>query len=274
MKQPSASYKGRLVPQFVCTEFLSERRMIPSGDRIAILASYAADNRITLSLDELIKQLLELDYDILLVRATDDHRPLEWPRATRDVVAIGKPNIGYDFGSWAVAMDRFPQLTSRRFVLLVNDSLVGPFSSIGPLVCGFESAETDVWGLTGTTQFIPHLQSYFLGFRDGVLADPAIAKFWTRLPLEASKMAMVERYELGLTRLLFGEAFSTKAEFEPELVAQQGQNPTVHGWNRLIELGFPFVKRTIVTDPSLIFDGNQVSARVKEIYGVRIEEWL
>ncbi len=275
MSRSPVSRRGRLRPSAVPVAFEGPLREVPPSDRVAFVASYSADATVTRSLDRLIGELKACGYPVILVRASDDEAPLDWPGDDRDdVVVIRKPNLGYDFGSWAVGMAWFPHLLSRDYVLLVNDSLVGPFAPLAPIIEDFESSICDVWGVTGTTQFIPHLQSYFLGFKNASLADPALRAFWRSLPVETDKLAMVDSYELGLTRLLFAEAFVSTAMFQPERVVAQGQNPTINGWRRLIDLGFPFVKRAIVTDSGVALNGSAVEMTMRDRFGESLHDWL
>jgi lipopolysaccharide biosynthesis protein len=248
---------------------------LAEGDRVAFVASYAPTARVSRSLNQLIIRLRELDYDVVLVRASGDDRPLVWPEPHReDFVVLRKPNLGYDFGSWAIGMDRYPMLLSRPFVLLVNDSLAGPFENIDAVIGGFESDTCDVWGATRSKQFMPHLQSYLLGFKNGILLDRAIKTFWNNLPLETEKMRIVEAYEMAFARLLFSEGFVTSAFVEPEQLISGEQNPTIDGWRRLLDLGFPFVKRTIITNPSLVPDGEAIAATVHAKFDTDLADWL
>ena len=274
MPQP-VSRRGRLIPGNVPVQIHQAPEISSNGDRLALIASYSPNGRVTRSLETLIAALQHADYEVVLVRASEWNGPLDWPSgAAPRVPIIVKPNLGYDFGSWAVGMAHYRELLSRKYVILVNDSLVGPFASLAPLIENFEASACDVWGVTQTTQFIAHLQSYFLGFKNGSLADPAIRHFWNSLPVENDKLTMVHKYELGLARLLFAEAFVTGAMFAPELVAQHGQNPTLVGWHRLLDLGFPFVKRTLLTDPSVALDGRAVPATLRERFGINVRDWL
>ncbi|WP_281534059.1 rhamnan synthesis F family protein [Cryobacterium breve] len=100
-----------------------------------------------------------------------------------------------------------------------------------------------MWGATNTTQFFAHIQSFFVGYRSGILSDPALRQFWSELEIETDKRMIIQRYELGLSQLLFAEGLTTSACFESERTVMAGQNPTMHGWKNLIQCGFPFVKR-------------------------------
>lgn len=248
---------------------------LPDGERLALLASWGEDRRVSRSVVELIRALRRRGYPVVMIRASEDSADLAWPTSeARPDMIIRKPNIGYDFGSWAVGMEKVDAELDRRHVLLVNDSLAGPFGPIDDLLDHFELGETDAWAATRTTQFIPHLQSFFLGFSGGVLATPQLRRFWRRLPLEDDKLAIVDRYELGLTRLLFSEAFTSSAAIEPERVVREGDNPMIHGWRRVLDAGFPFVKREILVRPEVATEGNLVAETIKQRYGEDPHAWI
>ncbi|MGA1835555.1 rhamnan synthesis F family protein [Herbiconiux sp. 11R-BC] len=257
------------------TTIESDRTTLPKTDRVAVVASFGTGPQVSLSLSWMVARLEEAGYSVVVVRASDDDTPLDWSRGpANQAIVVRKPNIGYDFGSWATALELFPQIRSLPYVIITNDSLVGPFTSLGPMVADFESSFYDVWGGTFTAQYMPHLQSFLLGFRNGVLEDPAVKYFWRNLPPQSKKFDIIDKYELGLSRLLQGEGFVTGAWFDYELVVHWTQNPTISGWRGLLELGFPFVKRELITNPAIVADGFDIPAVVEEKFGVRPADWL
>lgn len=250
-------------------------KRLPSGDRVALIASYATDNVVSRSLATLTREFECNGYSVVIVRASDDDRPLIWPESLKaDPIIVRKPNIGYDFGSWAVGLMVFPAVRRKRFVILANDSLVGPFASIKPMIESFEASTTDVWAATNTSQFQSHIQSYFVGYRNGVLNDVGLRQFWSNLVLETEKSRIIHRYELGLSRLLLAEGFTTSAWFESERLVSTTENPTMNGWKRLLSLGFPFIKRELLTNSTVVADGGSVPAEVRARFGTDPRDWL
>ena len=112
---------------------------------------------------------------------------------------LRKPNVGYDFGSWSVALQLIPEIASADRTLLVNDSMIGPFTPLEPILAKFDSTAADVWALTDTKQFGHHLQSYFLGFCNGVLAERPLGAFWGNIRHHTDKMRIDPRLR-GQTR--------------------------------------------------------------------------
>lgn len=248
----------------------------PSSDgRVAVLAHFSTLARISLSFRTLVQEFVSAGYRVIVVSSATCPTELDWgPADLVDVIVLRKPNVGYDFGSWTVALDRFPAVRAAEHVVLANDSLVGPFATIAPLLQQFEKTRADVWGLTETLQFSRHLQSYFIGFRSGVLEDRPLAAFWSDVRHYQDKNLVIHRNELGLGRLLQDEGYAVDAAFVAEQVVAAADNPTIIGWHRLLAGGFPFVKRELARTPTLAPDGAEIKVAVKEIFGVDVEEWL
>jgi lipopolysaccharide biosynthesis protein len=187
---------------------------------------------------------------------------------------IRRPNLGYDFGSWSTALDRYPRCPAAEEVLLINDSLAGPFAPVHGLLAHFNRTTADVWGMTDSSQFGYHLQSYCLGFKRGVLAEPPLTRFWRTLRAETSRDNVIWHYEIGLSRVLRREHYSMDAAIRYARVVNDGQNPTIIGWRRLLDEGFPFVKRQLLSTPDVAPDGSDVPAEIVRRYGVRAEDWI
>ena len=247
-----------------------------SLDRVAVLAQWGPDSRLSRSVSELTNSLLSNGYPVVLVSAADGLGPLEWPGdVPENVTVLRRRNVGYDFGSWAVALDRYPLIAAADQVLLVNDSLAGPFQPIDHLYKMFDETGADVWGMTDSSQLgTHHLQSYCMGFKHGCLQEPALAKFWHDICIESTRDDIIHRYEIGLSRLLHREHFSVDAAFRHSQVVRGGDNPTIHGWRQLLDLGLPFVKRQLLRQPELTPDGSQVRAELLRRFGVDVDDWV
>lgn len=246
---------------------------ISPQDKIAIIAHWSASPVLTRSLLTYVQEFVNAGYRVVLVSSCGSTSAL---RGDLDpsVVVVRKPNVGYDFGSWAVGLSLVPAAATAAHVVLTNDSLVGPFTSFKPLLDAFEVTRADVWGLTDTRQFRHHLQSYFLGFRDGALGEPSLQRFWTNFRHESSRENFIKRGEVGLAVLLEQEGYAVEAHFKTAAVVPGGENPTIYGWHKLLTLGYPFVKRTLITNPAVARDGHEVGPVVQKLFGESIADWI
>jgi hypothetical protein len=243
--------------------------------RVAFIAHWSPGGAVSRSVAELARVLVADGFDVALVSTAGGDGPLHWPVARpADLTILRRPNSGYDFGSWAIGLDRYPSVAGLDEVLLLNDSLAGPFASIDHLLAGFHASEADVWTLTDTTQFGHHAQSYCLGFKRGVLVRPPLADFWREIRPQPSRDEVIWRYEIGLSQMLHREGYTIEAAIPFSRVVGDGQNPTIIGWRRLLDEGFPFVKRQLLGSPDVAPDGADVRPELERRYGVRVDEWV
>jgi lipopolysaccharide biosynthesis protein len=156
----------------------------------------------------------------------------------------------------------------------MNDSMAGPFAPLDRLLDKLHRSPADVWAMTDAEQRGRHLQSYCLGFKGGCLDEGPLRRFWQGVRVEASREDVILRYELGLSRLLRRSRFTTDVAVEGWRVADSDDNPTTIGWRRLLDLGFPFVKRQILREPGVCPDGAMVVDELRRRFGVEADEWL
>lgn len=243
-------------------------------ERVAVAVHWSATPLVSRSFRRLVREFDANGYRTVVVSACEVPQPLDWGGELPDgAVVLRKPNIGYDFGSWAIGLTWLP-VASAPYVILANDSVLGPFTSLAPLLSRFEASEADVWSLTDNQQYFHHLQSYFLGFRGGVLDAGPLRRFFSTVRQERTKWQIIQRNELALSRLLQDNGYLTASMFRSESVVPSGFNPVIAGWRKLLDRGFPFVKREIVRDPSVAPDGEMVAREIHARFGERIEDWI
>lgn len=270
------SFAPRILPaiktQVTCEQGLSGA--LP-GEKFAVIAHFSESPIVSRSVRRLVHEFAARAYVPVVVSACTSPDPLQWGgELPADAVVFRKPNVGYDFGSWAVGLAMLPQIATAPYVILANDSMVGPFAGLGPVLDKFESTAADAWGLTDSDQYLFHLQSYFLGFRGGILADKPLAKFWTNIRDERSKWNIILRNELALTPLLIERGYSVESAFPSSETVRPGENPVIRGWRELLDKGFPFVKREIIRDPSIAPGSAFVADAVYSTFGTDLTEWL
>jgi hypothetical protein len=264
---------------------------LPAGvrfDKVVIMAHFTSNPELSRSVRTLSTQFRDAGYHVIIMSSSDLDGPLRWEgeigvplasspgaAAPHGISIYRRANIGYDFGSWAAGLDAFPNLAHAHEVILCNDSLVGPFAPIAPILKQFESSQGDIWGLTDSTHIAHHVQSFWVGYRGGVLAQPPLRDFWREVRVEQEKSHIIKRYEVGAMRYWRRHGYAVEVGFPYELVVRDGFNPASFGWRRLLHFGFPFVKREIaVNPPAEILDGDQVAEVVAARFGADLRDWL
>lgn len=245
------------------------------ANRVAVVASFGETSKVTKSLGALVAAFTAQNYETLIVRASDDSIPLEWPDPLPSgATVVRRPNEAYDFGSWAAVINLLPQVRRCEHVLLVNDSLVGPFAPIDDLLDDFEATDADAWGAVVNPQVFAHVQSFFYGFRNATLDDRVMRDFWQDIHAQPEKMDYVWKYELGLNRALFSEGYVVESKFGDRSVGYGNVNPTLDRWRELMIRGFPFVKRALLTDVENPQRASEAVAFTNARFGIDISEWM
>jgi lipopolysaccharide biosynthesis protein len=189
--------------------------------------------------------------------------------AESTVLRIRRANVGRDFGAWrdaaAVALQRFG---TPQELLLTNDSVLGPFLPLAPLVDAWRAGGDGFFGLTESLGGGPHLQSYALLSR-GEKAVGEMLGHLAALKDTRSKWQLVQRGEIGLTQrmlragvpcwALFGQErlaaladAPTRVRIAPryssaEAFARVPFNPCHHLWRELVEgMGYPYLKTELI----------------------------
>lgn len=250
---------------------------IVSQAQVAIIAHHSNIPTVSRSVCAMVEEFLAADYAVIVTSSSPFRDPLIWPKHIAGApIVLRRPNLGHDFGSWSTALRAFPSVSSVDRVILTNDSLIGPFASLSPLLQHFASTKAAVWSLTESDEISYHLQSFFVGFRDRALAQPSLQQFFSDVRVESTKERVVLEYEVGLSRLISEHGLPMAVCFNNrELGIERGDNPT-HGrndnWEKLLRAGFPFLKRSFVhgrTPEQRI----RIAQSVAELYGVDLADW-
>ena len=124
-------------------------------------------------------------------------------RCRSATTVLRRANVGYDFGSWASVLAAFPGVAAASRVLLVNDSLIGPFAPLAPILADFEVVPDPGVGAVGVAA-APAARAELLRGVQG--RDPRrirrCSAFWSDIRVESRKAKIVRYNELGLSEAL------------------------------------------------------------------------
>ena len=94
---------------------------------------------------------------------------------------ISKEHNEMDFGSWKLGLN-FLKNKNVENLLLVNDSIIGPFIDIRKILDSMKNKKVDFWGITSAgaeTEF--HIQSYFLYFKKKCIKSKFFRNFFLNI---------------------------------------------------------------------------------------------
>ena len=222
-----------------------------SRDEVVVLAEWAPGRR--LRPDALRSAVAYAKYGlgVVVVAARDPWAGLAVDEQLPEGVAVlRRPNLAYDFGSWAHAITGLPALMDRRRVVLTNDSLIGPLGPLDELLSRMRSSDADVWAATLNAVPQEHLQSFFLSFTGSALASEPLQDFFSAVAPTNSKQDVIRTYELGLTNVIDQSGLTRDVGWT---AVELGRPDSVHlpstAWRELVAAGFPFVKRSLTSPP-------------------------
>ena len=216
---------------------------------IAVLAHWSISENLTHSTEILIQELLDCGYEVILVSACEskEHLLLSSSLLNR-ITILRKPNFGYDFGSWSVALQAIPGIELADEVLLMNDSLIGPFGTLSEILSHMTSSPFGITGLTDSIEVTYHVQSYMMHFKNGTLLNDSIRSFWRNIRHQASKDDVIQNYELGLSELALQNGIYIGAIFPFNTTPNRWGASSESNVFSLIEQGFPFIKSNLLRE--------------------------
>lgn len=208
-------------------------------------------------------------------------------------VVVCRENIGYDFGSWRIGFEIL-DLRQYESVAFINDSVYGPCDNIEYFMGCCERSRGDLWGASINYQFSPHVQSYFMVFKQNLLRSGFAKRFWTNVVPVESKFDLIMRYEVGLSQSVLKHGFAIDAvanlnylnrsvrqtvlreniSKDPDnrwkvgkdiILSDPCPNPVQMFWGEVLRMGAPFVKAELFKSNPLCINQASALSYIKEI---------
>ena len=190
---------------------------------------------------------------------------------------IERENVGYDFCSWRAGL--LPELIGNAGsaagwdrVLISNDSCVGPLLPYQRILAEMSASGADVWGVALSREFEPHIQSFFVCFEAAVVRSPLLRAFWNAVTPVANRWFVVNRYELGLSRLMRTAGFTLGSYLDLKTGSQPVEgNPMIMHWGKALDGGLPFVKVEVLRDDPGGYGAETMLTRCEERFPAEFE---
>jgi hypothetical protein len=219
--------------------FLPLKPAFPSS-RWTILFIYLPDGQLKAAHRFTMERLRALDRTLMIVCAAP--RPEDVPPEILATAAavFWKGLDGFDFSAYAIGLNAIADGSPHADVLVLNDSVLGPFGDLQSLL---DRAPWDLTGFTASPQFENHIQSYAFLFRD---LTPQ------RLQRLREIFSMTFCYDEITTVVACMETCFARVASRSMTVgafwrgADDGTDPTVEHGLQLLSQGYPFVKRSLL----------------------------
>ena len=224
---------------------------------LCLFSSYDGESIVRESVYHYLRQLKMVGFDTVFISTSASISESDLKKLAGCCIRIiSRENIGYDFYSWKVGLEAYPQYHEHAGLLLANDSVYGPLFDFGDIITRLENHDADIVGMTDSFRYYPHLQSYFIYCKRPVVLSKEFINFFDQVKVIQLKSAVVRKYEVGFARIL-GKQFRLAALYPLENMLDQikhlgyserDADPTHQLWKSLItELKFPFLKRSLLT---------------------------
>ena len=179
-----------------------------------VVAHYHTSGRVSGDLRALIRELAALSARVVFVSTGLSEEAAEGLRPHAQVII--RDNFGYDFWSYRVGIEALGDLSgidrlvvfNSSFVTLSVKALTMPF--LGPV------GEPCLRAISGCDFGRPHLQSYWVAFETReLLRSTLFERWWSRMTPLSDRLAVIRRYEMGMSSYFRRAGVPLRADFEP-----------------------------------------------------------
>lgn len=221
---------------------------------LTLLVTHDATHRLEEYVRFYCEKLLETPCEVLLILNGKFDEESKQFLKTNKIPYIERENRGYDFGAWKDGLHFIGREKISQFdnLLLLNDSVFGPFFSLKEIIEKMSAETIDFWGITKHPKMSPnvkyeHLQTYFICFKKRILNSNIFYDYWKNLKEPATFNKAVQ-IEIFLTNFFYTKGFSYKSYINEDIILKkETPNITIFSALDTIKYGSPFVKKKIFT---------------------------
>lgn len=178
---------------------------------------------------------------------------------------ICRDNIGFDAGGFKEALCNYvgwDKVFEYDELILVNDSIFGPFKPMKSIFSEMDKKEVDFWGLAthGTTPdgVLEHIQTYFLVIRSKMLHSNEFKNYWENMPFYTTFSEVVYQHEVKFTHYFktLGYSYDVLADIRTNDSEINPQNNYMQyamlSYELIKKRNFPFLKKQQIAYDTLL----------------------
>jgi hypothetical protein len=189
--------------------------------RIALYVHYSASGQVSDMVRYQLAKLRRSGFAVVFISMAVHIPDDDWQAVCRlCALVVQRQNFGRDFGAWH---DLMPQVRALwpglDELMLVNDSVLGPIYTLGPVIDTMRAGGDGLFGLTESLQGGAHLQSYMLLAR-GKAAVADLMRFVETMHISHSKWLLIQMGEIRLARWMRKRGHRVAAVFGYDRLVQ------------------------------------------------------
>ncbi len=190
---------------------------------------------------------------LCVVFASPDAAQIEPPLLAVADAAYWKALVGYDFSAYGLLLREMANRCPGSDIFVMNDSVFGPFADLRPL---FSRFRWQLSGLTASSQVENHLQSCAFHLKEvqSSTVDALRSVFLPGLCLK-DRSDVILFQETRLARVAARHLSVGSVWFES---GSGDVDPTLRRPFELLALGYPFIKRSLLSKYSNLQDPDRI----------------
>lgn len=178
--------------------------------RVAIFAGYSKNFIVEDYVIWYLEGLKEVCDAIIFI--TDNYLPIHELNKINHLISYYdcRKKRGIDHGAWSCGLKvarEYNIIPKCNELVLCNDSMYGPVSSLAALFDKMKGVNCDFWGLTNAHGGHEHIQSFFLVLRDNILLTSLVDDFLEKVSYLESRHEVIKNGEHKFTETLLENGF-------------------------------------------------------------------
>ncbi|WP_428374446.1 rhamnan synthesis F family protein [Lichenicoccus sp.] len=223
------------------------------GQAVCLFAMHSADGRLPACVLHYLRELGGCGLAVHVALSGMAALHPEDRAALDDAGAVGhfRANRGLDFAAWQHLVE-LGCVADADFVVLANDSVIGPLQPLAPIFARMQRLGCDVWGMVESHEMAWHLQSWFLCFTQRAWHTPQIARILALPFRDMDRAEIILHGEVGLGAAITAAGLSWAAcwpDHRRGLRRLLAINPMHLDWMSILGSGaVPFIKVALLRE--------------------------
>jgi len=179
-----------------------------------VVAHYSSEGRVSESIINLLRFLRNHASDIIFVSTGINSNYEKVVRSLCRVIV--RQNFGHDFWSYKVGIDALRGKNKLDRIVIFNSSFVtvAPALLVRPFLGVPEGPALK--GVSLSTQYAPHLQSFWVSFEHNHLVRSLdFSEWWSGMIPISDRLKVIEKYEIGMSKFFSDRGYSLQVANSP-----------------------------------------------------------